>query len=198
MIPAAARAVAGQAPSRFLLKSFLSLVIVAGSALAGREGAALALLVIFSGVTGPALRISSLRLSGVFDRILVSPVSRPTAALYFTGIWGLAVGIALVPAAVVAVSRSGPALIIPLVTGILLAVAAGTFAGLVSDSLAGAHFSAILVSGMLIVAAVVPGPLSPVLPFGSLVQTGSAVAVPAQLGLIAGVLLLLAAISTRM
>lgn len=198
MIPVPARAVAGQAPSRFLLKVFLSLVIVAGSALAGREGTALALLVIFSGVTGPALRISSLRMSGVFDRILVSPVSRPAAALYFTGVWGLAVGAALVPATIVVASRSGPALIMPLVAGILLAVAAGTFAGLVSDSLAGAHLSAILASGILVVATVVPGPHASVLPFGSLIQAGSATGVPAQLALLAGVLLLLAAVSTRM
>ena len=152
------RAVAAQTPGRFMLKVLSAVFLVGIAAVIHREGLVLSLLVIFSGVTGPALRVMTLKMSGMFDRIRVSPVSKPSAVLVFTGIWSVTVSSSLVPAMVIVLFLQGPALLVPLVTGTVLAVTIGTLAGLGAKSLGDAHLYAILAAAPLIIGTLIRAP----------------------------------------
>ena len=193
------RAVAAQTPWRFMFKALTAVVLVGIAAGIHKEGLVLSLLVIFSGITGPALRVMTLKMSGIFDRIRVSPVSRPSAVLVFTGIWSITVFAALVPAMAIALYLQGPALLVPLVTGTVLAVTIGTLAGLEAGSLGDAHLYAILASAPLIIGTLIPGPQFLLLPYPSMSMNAiSLVPTVTQIGFLILMVLILTGIVSRM
>ncbi len=193
------RAVAAQTPWRFMLKALSAVFLVGIAAVIHKEGLALSLLVIFSGITGPAIRVMTLKMSGMLDSIRVSPVSRPSAVLVFTGIWSVTVSAALVPAMVIALYLQGPALLVPLITGTVLAVTIGTLAGLMAGSLGDAHLFSILAAAPLIIGTLIPGPQSLVLPYPSMSMNAiSLVSMVTQIGFLILLLLILAGVAERM
>jgi hypothetical protein len=199
MIRTLAAAAAAQSRGRFALKILLSAGFVAVSALVHREGFALALLVIFSGITGPAIRIVTLRTSGLYDRLKASPASKPAMVLGYTGIWSAAVFAALVPAAAIAMALLGPGIILPMGTGTVLAVTIGTLCGLGAKTLGDAHLLAILATVPLIIATIVPGPQTLVLPYSSIAAVPvSPLASLSQAGFLFVCLLILGGVAARM
>jgi hypothetical protein len=199
MITVTARAVSAQTLTRFLSKALLSAALVAAAALFGKEGLALSLLVIFSGVTGPALRIVTLRMSGILDRVTVSPVNKPSAALFYTAVWSAMVCLALVPAIVIAVYLLGPALLVRFGIGGILAVTVGTLSGIAAKTLGDAHLYAVLAAVPLILATLIPYSPASILPYASLsantVSLGSSVV---QTGFLVALLMILAGVASRM
>lgn len=199
MIPVPVRATAAQTPGRFALKTVILTVLVAGAALVQKEGLVLALLLIFSGVTGPAIRIMTLRTSGIFDRIMVSPVNKPAVFLLYTGIWSTAVLSALVPAVAISLYLLGPALLVPIITGSILAASIGTLSGLAATTLGDAHLYAILATAPLVAGTLIPGPWSLVLPFSSLsMNTTSLLFSLSQIGFLGLWLMITAGMASRM
>ncbi len=193
------RAVAAQTPWRFVMKVVVSMFLVAIAVVIHKEGLALALLVIFSGVTGPAIRIVTLRMSGMLDRIMVSPAYRPFLVLTYTGIWSIAVFAALVPASLIVLYLQGSALLLPLITGTVLAVSVGTLAGLAAKTLGDAHLYAILAAAPLVVSSLVPGPQSLVLPYSTIsMNIFSPFSTVTQIGFLIVWLLVLVAVASRM
>jgi hypothetical protein len=199
MIRTLVMAAAAQTPGRFVIKAVLSAGFVAVSALVHREGFALALLVIFSGVTGPAIRIVSLRTGGILDRLVASPASKPLLVLGYTGIWSAAVFAALVPAVTIGVVLQDYGILVPVSTGTVLAAGIGTLCGLAAKTLGDAHLLAVLAAIPLIISAVAPGSWSLLLPYPS-IAAGPVTLLSSlsQLGFLAIFLLALGGLATRM
>ena len=162
------RALAGQTPVRVLAKAALSLLAVMLAAFFSREGAVLAILIIFTGVTGPTIRLVTMKLDGTFDRIIVSPVSKPLFFLRFAGLWVIAVILPLVPAISVVAILQGPVTIIPVLLGTVLAAILGTLAGSVAHGLSDAHLGALLMAGLLIPLSLIRTPAAVFLPYAAL------------------------------
>jgi hypothetical protein len=158
-------ALAGQTPFRVIGKAAISLLIVGLAALVSREGLALSIMIIFTGVTGPTIRLVTMKMDGIYDRIIVSPLSKPRFFLGFAGYWVIAVLLPLVPAIAVVTILNGPVTIIPVILGTVLAVALGTLAGYLSRGLSEAHLAALLISGLLIPLSIIRTPLAAFLPF---------------------------------
>ena len=159
------RALAGQTPLRVCGKAALSLLVVGLAAVVAREGLALAVVIIFTGVTGPTIRLVTMKMDGTFDRIIVSPVAKPRFFPGFAGYWVIAVLLPLVPAIAVVTILNGPVTIIPVFLGTVLAVTLGTLAGFVSRGLSEAHLAALLMSGLLIPLSLIRNPVTVFLPY---------------------------------
>jgi hypothetical protein len=168
MTTLAFRALAGQSTIWLVVKAIVSFVVVGLAAFVGREGLALAIIIVFMGVTGPTIRLVTMKMGGTFDRIIVSPVSKPRFFLEFAGLWSGAVLLPLVPSIAVVAILAGPAMIIPVLTGTILAVASGTLAGFVSRGLSDAHLAALLVAGVLIALSLVKTPIAGLFPYAAL------------------------------
>jgi len=162
------RALAGQSSVRVIAKAALSLVMVGIAAFFSREAFVLAIIIIFTGVTGPAIRLITMKRDGTYDRILVSPVSKPRFFLEFAGLWTIAVLLPLVPATAVVMLYDGPVTLLAVITGTVLATVSGTLAGFVSRGLSDAHLAALALSGLLIVLTVIRTPAAAFLPFAAL------------------------------
>lgn len=162
------KALAGQSVPWLIVKAVVSLIVVALAALVSREGLALAIIIVFMGVTGPAIRLVTMKMSGIYDRIIVSPVSKPLFFLEFSGLWGIAVLLPLVPAVAVVAALTGPGMVIPVITGTVLAVTAGTLAGYTARGLSDAHLAALLVSGLLIALSLITTPIAIFFPYNTL------------------------------
>ncbi len=162
------RAFTGQTPPRIIAKAAVSLLFIAVAALFSREGPALAFILIFMGITGPAIRLVTMKMGGIFDRLIVSPVSKPVFFLGFAGIWCIAVLLPLIPAIVVVAVMNGPVTILPVILGTVLAVMLGTLAGFVSRGLSEAHLAALLASALLLVLSLVRTPLAFFMPYAAL------------------------------
>ncbi len=167
------RALAGQTPLRVIAKAVLSLVVVGLAAVVSREGPVLAILVIFTGVTGPTIRLVTMKTEGIFDRIIVSPAAKPRFFLHFAGLWVIAVLLPLVPAIIVVMILAGPLTIIPILLGTLLAVTLGTLAGFATRGLSEAHLAALVVAGILIPLSIIRTPVAPFLPYTAFSSTSS-------------------------
>jgi hypothetical protein len=162
------KALAGQSIPWLIVKAVVSLLVVALAALVSREGLALAIIIVFMGVTGPAIRLVTMKMSGIYDRLIVSPVLKPRFFLEFCGLWGIAVLLPLVPAIAVVTFLTGPAAIIPVISGTVLAVTLGTMAGFLSRGLSDAHLAALLVAGLLIALTLIKTPVAGLIPYASL------------------------------
>jgi hypothetical protein len=161
-------ALAGQTPLRIVAKAAISLLVIVLAALVSREGSALAIIIIFTGVTGPAIRLVTMKMDGTYDRIIVSPVSKARFFLRFAGLWAIAVVLPLVPAIAVVAIRDGPVTLIPVILGTILATMLGTLAGCVSRGLSDAHLAALLVSGLFIVMSIIRTPAAGFIPYAAL------------------------------
>lgn len=161
-------ALAGQAFTRIIAKAALSFLLVVIAAFLAREGIALAMIIIFSGITSPTIRLATMKIAGTYDRIIVSPVSKPAFFLKVAGYFAIAAFIPLVPSIILVMVLANPVIIIPAVTGILLAAALGTVAGIVARGLSEAHLTALLASGLLIVLTAIRTPLTAVNPYYAL------------------------------
>jgi hypothetical protein len=189
------RALAGQSRIWLILKAAISLIFVTLAAVVGREGLALAIIIVFMGVTGPTIRLVTMKMGGTFDRIIVSPVSKPRFFLEFAGLWSGAVLLPLIPCIAVVAVLLGPATIIPVLTGTILAVVAGTLAGFVSRGLSDAHLAALLVAGVLIALSLVKTPVTGLFPYATLLAASSdpaALCISAILPVIAVIVLFIA------
>jgi hypothetical protein len=178
------RALAGQTTARLLVKVVLLTLIVAAAAFFSRGGIVLGLLIIFTGVTGPAIRLVTMKIDGTFDRIIVSPAVKPVFFLRFAGLWAIAVILPLIPAVILIAILQGPVIIMPFLLGTILAVTLGTFAGFEARGLSDAHLAALFMAGVLIPLSIIRTPASVFLPYTSL---ASALVDPA--GLITSALL---------
>ncbi len=158
-------ALAGQTPLRIIAKAAVSLLVVAIAAVLSREGIALAIIIIFTGVTGPTIRLVTMKMDGIYDRIVVSPTSKPRFFVEYTGFWVIAVLLPLIPAITIVVILKGLVMIIPVISGTLLAAALGTLAGFVSRGLSEAHLFALFSSAVLIILSVIRIPLSTFMPY---------------------------------
>jgi hypothetical protein len=158
------RALAGQSPVRVIAKAAISLIVVGIAAFFSREALALAIIIIFTGVTGPAIRLVTMKMDGTYDRIIVSPAAKPRFFLAFAGLWTIAVLLPLVPAIMVVMVRDGPVTIIPVIPGTVLAAVLGTLAGFVARGLSDAHLAAVVLSGLFIVLTVIRTPVAVFLP----------------------------------
>jgi hypothetical protein len=167
------RALAGQSRIWLVVKTAISLVVVTLAAFVGREGFALAIIIVFMGVTGPAIRLVTMKMGGIYDRIIVSPVSKPRFFLKFARLWSGAVLLPLVPSIAMVVILAGPAMIILVIEGTVLAVVSGTLAGFVSRGLSDAHVAALLIAGVLIALALVKTPITGLFPYAALVASSS-------------------------
>ncbi len=167
------RALAGQTPLRVTGKAALSLLVVGLAAFVSREGLALAVVIIFTGVTGPTIRLVTMKMDGTFDRIIVSPVVKPRFFLGFAGHWVIAVLLPLVPAIAVVTILNGPVTIIPVLLGTVLAVTLGTLAGFLSRGLSEAHLAALLVSGLLIPLSIIRNPVTVFFPYTAFSSSSS-------------------------
>jgi hypothetical protein len=173
MTTLAFRSLAGQSTIWLVAKAIVSLIVVGLAAFVGREGLALAIIIVFMGVTGPTIRLVTMKMGGTYDRIIVSPVSKPRFFLIFAGLWCGAVLLPLVPSIAVVAILAGPAMIIPVLTGTVLAVVSGTLAGFVSRGLSDAHVAALLIAGVLIALALVKTPITGLFPYAALVASSS-------------------------
>ncbi|MEN6609462.1 MAG: hypothetical protein ABFC24_01345 [Methanoregulaceae archaeon] len=167
------QALAGQSPVRVTAKAAVSLIFVGLAAFVSHGGPALAILIIFMGVTGPTLRLVTMKMDGIYDRIIVSPVPKFRFFLGFTGLWSIAVLLPLLPTIVLVAVLSGPVTIVPVVMGTILAASLGTLAGSVSRGLSEAHLAALALSALLIVLSIVKTPVAIFLPYTAL-SAGSA------------------------
>ena len=167
------QALAGQSPFRVIGKAALALIVVVLAAFVSREGLALAIMIIFTGVTGPTIRLVTMKMEGTFDRIIVSPFSKPRFFLGFAGYWVIAVLLPLAPALVVVMILNNPFAFIPVILGTVLAVALGTLAGFLSRGLSEAHLAALLVSGVFIPLSIIRTPLAAFLPFTAISSSSS-------------------------
>ncbi|HTY52087.1 MAG TPA: hypothetical protein VMB35_02715 [Methanomicrobiales archaeon] len=161
-------ALAGQSAIWITAKAAVSLSVVGLAGLVSRGGLALAVIIVFMGVTGPTIRLVTMKMGGIYDRILVSPASKPGFFLEFAGYWAVAVLLPLVPAIVAVAILAGPAMIIPVLAGTVLAVTSGTMAGFMSRGLSDAHLAALLVAGLLIALSLVRTPVAGLLPYSVL------------------------------
>jgi hypothetical protein len=190
------RALAGQSPVRVVAKAAISLVMVGLAAFFSREAPALAILIIFTGVTGPAIRLVTMKMDGTYDRVIVSPAAKARFFLAFAGLWVIAVLLPLVPAIMVVMVRDGPVTLIPIILGTVLAAVLGTLAGFVARGLSDAHLVAIVLSGLFIVLTVIRTPVAVFLPSAALSSLSSepaALIIPVILPVIAIAVLGLAA-----
>lgn len=162
------KALAGQSTTWMIVKAAVSLIVVALAALVSREGLALAIIIIFMGVTGPAIRLVTMKMGGMYDRLIVSPASKPRFFFEFSGLWGIAVLLPLLPAIAAVAILTGPAAIVPVLTGTALAIMLGTLAGFLSRGLSDAHLAALLAAGLLIAVTFVTTPVTVFLPYASL------------------------------
>jgi hypothetical protein len=162
------RVLAGQAPLRIVAKAAISLLVVGIAAVLSREGTALAIIIIFTGVTGPTIRLVMMKMDGIYERIMVSPASKPRFFLEYAGYWVISVLLPLFPAITIMMILKGPVIIIPIISGTLLATALGTLAGFVSRGLSEAHLFALIASAVLIVLSFIRVPFSPFIPYSIL------------------------------
>lgn len=162
------RALAGQTPLRMLAKAVVSLIFICLATVASREGLALVMIIIFMGVTGPTIRLVAMKMDGIYDRIIVSPVSKVRFFYVFAGCWVIAVLLPLVPAIAFVAVLNGPLTIIPVITGTVLAVTLGTLGGIVARGLSDAHLAALLVSALLIGLSFLKAPLAIIIPYTAL------------------------------
>ena len=159
------RALAGQTPLRIIAKAAVSLLFIGLAAVASREGLALAIMIIFTGVTGPTIRLVTMKMDGVYDRIIVSPTSKARFFFGFAGHWIIAVLLPLIPAVIVVMILKGPVTIIFIILGTVLAVVLGTLAGVMSRGLSEAHLAALLISGLLIPLSLIRTPVAGFIPY---------------------------------
>ena len=110
----------------------------------------------------------------------MSPVSKSRFFLEFAGLWSGAVLLPLVPSIAIVAVLLGPATIIPVLTGSVLAVVSGTLAGFMSRGLSDAHLAALLVAGVLIALSLVKTPVTVFFPYAALLAASSD---PAALGI---------------
>ena len=162
------RALAGQTTLRIIAKAAISLLVVGLAALVSREGSALAIIIIFTGVTGPAIRLVTMKIDGTYIRVIVSPVSKARFFLGFAGLWTVAVLLPLVPSIAVVAIRDGPVTLLSVILGTILATILGTLAGLVSRGLSDTHLAALGIAGLLIVLSLIRTPVSAFLLYASL------------------------------
>lgn len=161
-------ALAGQSAIWIIAKAAVALFVTGAAAVFDREGLALAVIIVFMGVTGPTIRLVTMKMSGIYDRIIVSPTSKPRFFMEFSGLWGGAVLLPLIPAIAVVAILTGPAAFIPILAGTALAVTLGTLAGFLSRGLSDAHLAALLVAGLLIAVSLVKTPVAGFFPYASL------------------------------
>ncbi len=189
------RALAGQTPIRLIAKAALSLLFVGVAVFVSREGLVLAIMIIFTGVTGPTIRLVTMKMDGVYDRIIVSPVSKPRFFLGFAGHWVIAVLLPLIPAIAVVMIRTGPVTIIPVVLGMVLAVTLGTLAGFTSRGLSEGHLAALLVSGLLIPLSIIRTPVAAFLPYTTISSSSSEPVALVLIGILPAVTLVMLALA---
>ncbi|MDD4460214.1 MAG: hypothetical protein PHQ24_10500 [Proteiniphilum sp.] len=154
------RALAGQTPLRIIAKATVSLLFVGLAAVVSREDLALAIMIIFMGVTGPTIRLVTMKMDGVYNRIIVSPASKYRFFFGFAGHWIIAVLLPLIPAIAVVMILKSPVTIVFIILGTVLAVALGTLAGVMSRGLSEAHLAALLTSGLLISLSLIRTPVA--------------------------------------
>jgi len=162
------RALAGHSAVRTLAKAAVALVFVMAAAVVSRQGQALAILIIFMGTTGPAIRLVTMKIDGTYERIITSPVEKARFFLLFAVLWTAAVLLPLLPAAGVVAALSGPAAIVPAVLGTVLAVTLGSLAGCAARGLSDAHLLALAAAGLLMALSLLRNPVAAFLPYAAL------------------------------
>ena len=165
MIPVFFKALAGQSASRVAAKAVLSVIFVAIAAYFSRGDVALAIIIIFTGVTGPAIRLVTMKMNGTYDRIVVSPGLKSTFFLRFAGVWFIAVILPLVPSIAVVAVIYGSAVIVQAVSGTILAVSLGSIAGIAARGLSEAHLTALFAATVLIFLSFIKTPMTFFMPY---------------------------------
>jgi hypothetical protein len=139
-------------------------VLVAG--LWGYAGLVLVTLIIFVVVTGTAINLVKLRLSGMFRRVVVSERSKREIFSAYTANFVLIYTAQFLPA-ILAGAYFGGLLILPYAElSLILAAISGTFVGLVARTLGSVHLFAILVTIPLIVLGMPSNPVKAFFPMG--------------------------------
>ena len=153
-------------PLRLAGRIMVLLIVVVVAGLMGYAGLLLMALLIFVVVTGTAINLVKLRLSGMFRRGVVSERSKTEVFSAYTAIFVLIYTVQFLPA-ILAGAYFGGLLIIPYAEiSLILAAISGTFVGLVSKSLGSVHLYAVLVTIPLILLGIIPNPVKALFPMG--------------------------------
>jgi hypothetical protein len=153
-------------PFRLAGRIIVPLVVVAVGGLLGYAGLILIALLIFVVVTGTAINLVKLRLSGMFRRVVVS--ERPKREIFsaYTANFVLIYSAQFLPA-MLAGAWFGGLMILPYAElSLILAAISGTFVGLVSKSLGSVHLYAVLVTVPLILLGINSSPVKALFPMG--------------------------------
>lgn len=126
-----------------VLKVTLPFAVVLGSSIMGYQAVALAMMIIFSVMTGSAMNIVKLKVSGIYDRLVIAPISKRKMFLKFLGVYTLLYCIQFSPAIAVVAVSNGAAVIFSVLSIGTVAVA-GTLVGMYSQSLGEVHLNSTL------------------------------------------------------
>ena len=133
------------------------MILVAGYT--GFGGLVLVALLIFTGVTGTAINLVKLRLSGMLRRVIVCERSKTSLFFTYTGTFILLYTLVFFPSVVAGAWFEGISIIPYAILTIMLAAICGTLVGVVSRGLGGVHLYAILVTVPLVLLGVVRNPI---------------------------------------
>ncbi len=153
-------------PLRLAGRIIVPLVVVTVGGLLGYAGLILIALLIFVVVTGTAINLVKLRLSGMFRRVVVS--ERPKSEIFsaYTANFVLIYSAQFLPA-MLAGAYFGGLVILPYAElSLILAAISGTFVGLASKSLGSVHLYAVLVTVPLILLGINASPVKALFPMG--------------------------------
>ena len=155
-----------------LLKIGLPFIVVIGAGLGGYAGFALAMLLVFTGLIGAGMSIVKLKTSGMYDRLIASPVRKSDLFLEIATAQTAILLIQYLPAIEAAVFFTSAGLIFPAVLSLLLVVVIGIIIGIASSGLGSMHLNATLAVLPLLVAVVIPVRAARILPFQAIVSPG--------------------------
>lgn len=146
-----------------ILKIIIPFFIVFISKKFGFAEVSLIMLIMFATLTGSGINVVKLKISGIYNRIIVSPISKPIFFLKFVAVYTLLYFMQFLPATML-VAAEKPILIVFIFLSVAMLTALGTLLGIYSRSLGSMHFNATLLILPLIALSMAKTKLSYILP----------------------------------
>ncbi len=146
-----------------IFKIIIPFFIVFISKKFGFAEVSLIMLIMFATLTGSGINVVKLKISGIYNRIIVSPISKPIFFLKFVAVYTLIYFMQFLPATML-VAAEKPILVVFVFLSVAMLTAFGTLLGIYSRSLGSMHFNATLLILPLIALSMAKTKLSYILP----------------------------------
>jgi hypothetical protein len=154
-----------------VLKFLIPLVIVSASFQVGYGNITLVMLLIFAVITGAGLKIVKLKTSGVYKRLLISPIKKRDLFFEITIVTSFLYFLQFIPALLVAAFYESPLIILYALIAIMIVVFIGILTGIHAQGFGEIHLYSILLFIPLIGFTMINSDISLVFPFIAIVHS---------------------------